>query len=182
MSTVTFAFPHRWMFSLPQHWKKKALQTYNFKRIFKGSFGSVSHTTTTKIEATRNKIPLMGLGTGLANPSVHSDPNNSKVTFPLLLRFSFFSNFRRKVLKELSNTFFYVVQLSVGYFLMLVTFTHNTWLFMAVIISHGLGFYLVTPLVIAYSEREDIGSYDHIRKDLLLVRRKRQPLIRNADI
>ena len=68
--------------------KKNALQTYNFKRIFKGSFGSVSHTTTTKIEATRNKIPLKGLGTGLANPSVHSDPNISKVTYPLLLYFS----------------------------------------------------------------------------------------------
>lgn len=182
MSMVTFTFPHRWMFSLPQHWKKKAVQTYNFKRIFQGSFGSVSHTTITKIEATRNQIPLKGLGTGLANPSIHSDPNISKVTYPLLLRFSFFSNFRRKVLKELSNTFFYVVQLSVGYFPMLVTFTHNTWLFMAVTISHGLGFYLVTPLLIAYSEREDIGSYHHIRKDLLLVRRKRQPLKRNADI
>ena len=137
--------------------KKKALQTYNFQRIFKGSFGSVSHTTTTKIEATRNKIPLKGLGTGLVNPSVHSDPNISKVTYPLLLYFStslllcfsFFSNFRRKVLKE---------------------------------IGHGLGFYLVTPLVIAYSGRERIASCNHIRKDLLLVRRKRQPLIRNADI
>ena len=76
----------------------------------------------------------------------------------------------------------YVVQLSVGYFLMLVTFTYNTWLFMAVEIGHGLGFYLVTPLVIAYSGREEIAIYNHIRRDLLLVRRKRQPLIRNADI
>ena len=65
---------------------------------------------------------------------------------------------------------------------MLVTFTYNMWLFMVVEIGHGLGFYLVTPLVIAYSGREEIASYDHIRKDLLLVRRKRQPLIRNADI
>lgn len=65
---------------------------------------------------------------------------------------------------------------------MLVTFTYNMWLFMIVEIGHGLGFYLVTPLVIAYSGRERIASYDHIRKDLLLVRRKRQPLIRNADI
>ena len=140
--------------------KKKALQTYNFKRIFKGSFGSVSHTTTTKIEATRNKIPLKGFGTGLANPSVHI----SKVTYPLLLLlcFSFCSNFRRKVLIEFSNTFLYVVQLSVGYFLMLVTFTYNTWLFMAVEIGHGLGFYLVTPLVIAYSGREEIAIYKGI--------------------
>ena len=74
--------------------KKKALQTYNFKRIFKGSFGSVSHTTTTKIEATRNKIPLKGLGTGLANPSVHSDPNISKVTYPLGGKFSKSSQIR----------------------------------------------------------------------------------------
>ena len=94
MSTVTFTFPHRWMFSLPQHWKKKAWQTYNFQRIFKGSFGSVSHTTTTKIEATRNKIPLKGLGTGLANPSVHSDPNISKVTYPLGGKFSKSSQIR----------------------------------------------------------------------------------------
>ena len=133
------------------------------------------------------KYPLRDLVQGWPIPAFILTPilAKSRILYfstSLLLCFSFCSNFRRKVLKELSNPFLYVVQLSVGYFLMLVTFTYNTWLFMAVEIGHGLGFYLVTPLVIAYSGRERIASYDHIRKDLLLVRRKRQPLIRNADI
>ncbi|XP_022787860.1 probable low affinity copper uptake protein 2 [Stylophora pistillata] len=91
-------------------------------------------------------------------------------------------NKRQKVLTEFSNTCLYVVQLSVGYFLMLVTYTYNTYLFMAVVIGHGLGYYLISPLVIAYSKREEIGDYYHIRRDLLFVRRKRQPLITNTDI
>ena len=133
------------------------------------------------------KYPLWDLVQGWPIPAFILTPilAKSRILYfstSLLLCFSFCSNFRGKVLKELSNPFLYVVQLSVGYFLMLVTFTYNTWLFMAVEIGHGLGFYLVTPLVIAYSGREEIAIYNHIRKDLLLVRRKRQPLIRNADI
>ena len=94
----------------------------------------------------------------------------------------YFFTCRRNLFTEFTSTCLYIVKFSVSYFLMLVTYTYNTWLFVAVVIGHGLGFYLVTPLIDTYTSREGTGDYGDLRKDSLLTRRKRQPLIRNADI
>jgi len=51
-----------------------------------------------------------------------------------------------------------VAELCFAYFLMLIAMTYNTWLFVAVVIGRGLGYYLVTPLIGSHS---DIDELDH---------------------
>ena len=48
------------------------------------------------------------------------------------------------------NESFFITELSFAFFLMLITMTCNTWLFIAVVIGRGLGFYLVSPLIKSY--------------------------------
>lgn len=43
-----------------------------------------------------------------------------------------------------------MVQFLVGYFLMLVAMTYNVWLFLAVIIGCGIGYFLATPYIEYY--------------------------------
>ena len=51
---------------------------------------------------------------------------------------------------HLKKTFLYMVQFLVGYFLMLVAMTYNVWLFLAVIIGCGIGYFLATPYIEYY--------------------------------
>ncbi|XP_078365389.1 protein SLC31A2-like isoform X2 [Oculina patagonica] len=85
---------------------------------------------------------------------------------------------------QFSKTCMFVAELSFAYFLMLVTMTYNTWLFMAVVIGRGLGYYLVTPLIGSHigSDETDHHGYSDVLQDSPLTRRKRQPLINSADI
>ena len=52
-------------------------------------FGSVSHTTTTKIKAAQNNMPFEGPGRGLVNPNIHSDPSKSKVAYQSVTNHSY---------------------------------------------------------------------------------------------
>lgn len=76
----------------------------------------------------------------------------------------------------------FVAELSFAYFLMLIAMTYNTWLFVAVVIGRGLGYYLVTPLIGSHIGSEETDDYSDILQDSPLTRRKRQPLINSADI
>ena len=51
---------------------------------------------------------------------------------------------------HLRRTFLYLVQFLVGYFLMLVAMTYNVWLFLAVVIGCGIGYFLATPFMECY--------------------------------
>ena len=65
---------------------------------------------------------------------------------------------------------------------MLIVMTYNMWFFVTVVIGHGLGYYLITPLIGSYSESEKTGDYHAISEDSPLTRRKRQPLVEKADV
>lgn len=75
-----------------------------------------------------------------------------------------------------------MAELSFVYFLMLIAMTYNTWLFVAVVIGRGMGYYVVTPLIDTYYRREETADYNDIQRDSLSLRRKRYPLIQGADI
>ena len=92
------------------------------------------------------------------------------VTFP----------YRVDLITQFAKTVLFLAELFFAYFLMLIAMTYNTWLFVAVVIGRGLGYYLVTPLVDAYISREETGDYSDTRDSLLT--RKRHPLIKGADI
>ena len=93
---------------------------------------------------------------------------------PLKLMFSTFP-FRLDFITQFSKTCLFLAELAFAYFLMLIAMTYNTCFFVAVVIGRGLGYYLVTPLIDTYINREETGDYSDIR-------RKRQPLINDADI
>lgn len=65
---------------------------------------------------------------------------------------------------RLKATLFYMFQFLVGYFLMLVAMTYSVWLFLAVVLGCGVGYYLANPLM-EYSfsqqkeKRSQIDSY-----------------------
>ncbi|KAL9988074.1 hypothetical protein ACROYT_G002474 [Oculina patagonica] len=88
---------------------------------------------------------------------------------------------RVHIITQFAKTFLFLAELFFAYFLMLIAMTYNTWLFVAVVIGRGLGYFLVTPLVDTYASREETGDYSDTR-DSLLTRRKRHPLIKGADI
>ncbi|KAJ7339561.1 hypothetical protein OS493_005962 [Desmophyllum pertusum] len=100
---------------------------------------------------------------------------NSEST-PLIRRPSQNQN-RFKMSNHLKKTFLYMVQFLVGYFLMLVAMTYNVWLFLAVIIGCGIGYFLATPYIEYYFDLpkklsvrdtkacEDIGVNAAVRKD-----------------
>ena len=78
---------------------------------------------------------------------------------PFLRQYVFFSfswtkniyNFQvRSPHSAFKNESFFITELSFAFFLMLITMTCNTWLFIAVVIGRGLGFYLVSPLIKSY--------------------------------
>ncbi|XP_020626941.1 probable low affinity copper uptake protein 2 isoform X2 [Orbicella faveolata] len=66
--------------------------------------------------------------------------------------------YKSNVSIQFSKTCLFVSELSFAYFLMLVAMTYNTWLFVAVVIGRGLGYYLVTPLI---GSRIDSDEIDH---------------------
>lgn len=68
---------------------------------------------------------------------------------------------------QFSKTSLFVAELSFAYFLMLIAMTYNTWLFVAVVIGRGLGYYLVTPLIGSYIDSDDIDyhSYSDLWQD-----------------
>lgn len=57
---------------------------------------------------------------------------------------------RFNLMDHLRRTFLYLVQFLVGYFLMLVAMTYNVWLFLAVVIGCGIGYFLATPFMECY--------------------------------
>lgn len=65
---------------------------------------------------------------------------------------------------------------------MLIAMTYNTWLFVAVVIGRGMGYYVVTPLIDTYYTGEETADCSDIQRDSLSIRRKRHPLIQGADI
>lgn len=85
------------------------------------------------------------------------------------------------LIRQLAKTCLFVVELSFAYFLMLIAMTYNTWLFVAVVIGRGMGYYVMTPLIDTYY-REETADYSDIQRDSLSIRRKRHPLIQGADI
>lgn len=83
---------------------------------------------------------------------------------------SFNLTFRSEAFTQFLKMCLFMAELSFAYFLMLITMTYNTWLFIAVVIGRGLGFYLVTPLMISYEGREETGDYIDISMDSLSTR------------
>ena len=90
MCAVIFTFPHKSMISLACHGEKEGAKIQLQKNL-RSTFTSVSHTsTTTKIEATRNKMSLEGPSAGLGNPCVHSNPSigkDSQLNCMVVIRF-----------------------------------------------------------------------------------------------
>ncbi|CAH3038358.1 unnamed protein product, partial [Pocillopora meandrina] len=78
--------------------------------------------------------------------------------------------YRSEAFTQFLKTCIFMAELSFAYFLMLITMTYNTWLFIAVVIGRGLGFYLVTPLMISYEGREETDDYIDISMDSLSTR------------
>ena len=68
--------------------------------------------------------------------------HNFLLTLSFIVRFNLMDHLRR--------TFLYLVQFLVGYFLMLVAMTYNVWLFLAVVIGCGIGYFLATPFMECY--------------------------------
>ena len=84
--------------------------------------------------------------------------------------------FRSEASIQFSRTCLFVAELSFAYFLMLITMTYNTWLFIAVVIGRGLGYHLVTPLIDSYVGSGETDDYSDMSMDSLLTRSKHQPL------
>ena len=51
---------------------------------------------------------------------------------------------------HLKTTLLYMLQFLIGYFLMLVAMTYNIWLFLAVVLGSGIGYFLVNPCIENY--------------------------------
>ena len=94
----------------------------------------------------------------------------------------FIFHIRLDLITQFAKTCLFVAELSFAYFLMLIAMTYNTWLFVAVVIGRGMGYYVVTPLIDTYYNEEETADYSDIRRDSLSLRRKRYPLIQGADI
>ena len=58
------------------------------------------------------------------------------------------------------QTFLHIVQVAVGYLLMLVVMTYNLWLFFAVVLGAGLGYLVFGWLRIVYA-LQGPGNEDH---------------------
>lgn len=86
------------------------------------------------------------------------------------------------VATQLLKTCLFVMEFLFAYFLMLAAMTHNIWFFLAVIFGRGLGYYLITPLVDSHIDSKKTNHYLAILHDSPLKRRKRQPLVENADV
>jgi len=80
-----------------------------------------------------------------------------------------FGFFRSYVSIQFPKTCLFVAELSFAYFLMLVAMTYNTWLFVAVVIGRGLGYYLATPLNGSHigSDEIDHHGYSDLGQDSL---------------
>ena len=79
--------------------------------------------------------------------------------------------FRSEALTQLLKTcLFFIAELSFAYFLMLITMTCNTWLFIAIVIGRGLGFYLVSPLIKSYVGSAETDDCIDISINLLTTR------------
>ncbi|XP_022787909.1 probable low affinity copper uptake protein 2 [Stylophora pistillata] len=77
---------------------------------------------------------------------------------------------RSETFTQFLKTCLFSAELFFAYFLMLITMTYNTWLFSAVVIGRGLGFYLVTPLITSYVDREETDDFIDISMDSLSTR------------
>lgn len=77
---------------------------------------------------------------------------------------------RSEAFTQILKMCLFVAELSFEYFLMLITMTYNTWLFITVVIGRGLGFYLVTPLISSYVGRGETDDYVDISMNLLSTR------------
>lgn len=105
----------------------------------------------------------------------------TEVAFIVFVRFLLFI-FRLHLIRQLAKTCLFVVELSFAYFVMLIAMTYNTWLFVAVVIGRGMGYYVVTPLIDKYYTREETAHSSETQWDSLSIRRKRHPLIQGADM
>ena len=89
---------------------------------------------------------------------------------------------RPDIVKQASKACLFVMELCLAYFLMLIVMTYNTWFFVTVVVGHGLGYFLITPLIDYQIDSEETSHYHAIAEDSPLTRRKRQPLVENADV
>ena len=66
-------------------------------------------------------------------------------------------------ISHLKETLLCMVQLIVGYFLMLVAMTYNVWLFLAVVAGCGIGYFLIDPYMDYYLtlRREGVDVVDN---------------------
>ena len=98
---------------------------------------------------------------------------------PFLRQYVFFSfswtkniyNFQvRSPHSAFKNESFFITELFFAFFLMLITMTCNTWLFIAIVIGRGLGFYLVSPLIKSYVGSAETDDCIDISINLLTTR------------
>ena len=78
--------------------------------------------------------------------------------------------FRSEAFTRILKTCLFMAELSFAYFLMLITMTCNIWLFIAVVIGRGSGFYLVSPLISSYVGSEETDDCIGISINLLSTR------------
>lgn len=77
---------------------------------------------------------------------------------------------RSEAFTRILKTCLFMAELSFAYFLMLITMTCNIWLFIAVVIGRGSGFYLVSPLISSYVGSEETDDCIGISINLLSTR------------
>ena len=63
---------------------------------------------------------------------------------------TFLSLGRFKMTNHLKTTLLYMLHFLIGYFLMLIAMTYNVWLFLAVVLGCGIGYFLIDPCVEYY--------------------------------
>ena len=86
----------------------------------------------------------------------------------------------RIIQNQVLKTLFYVLNMVASNLLMLVAMTYNTWLFLAIVIGCGIGYFLVTPLYNSWysTERRPLECHagtDNTARELLAPSRTQEP-------
>ena len=86
----------------------------------------------------------------------------------------------RIIQNQVLKTLFYVLNMVASNLLMLVAMTYNTWLFLAIVIGCGMGYFLVTPLYNSWysTERRPLECHagtDNTAREPLAPSRTQEP-------
>lgn len=88
-------------------------------------------------------------------PVLESMPSESSLT-PIAPSQASHSGRRHSVLLHGAQAGLHVLQVALGYMLMLCVMSYNTWIFLAVICGSVLGYFLLFPLLSCWSDRHNM--------------------------